>query len=132
MRKTRWRILLTAVALSVVAEMRAEEATVALADGTKFSFELVRSAGQSHTELGSAVATGKGVGYRLLFDSKRLRFFGYRVVATRLAARRFRLELGPLTPEVLERLAEDWRLRRPTRPLTAALACHAGAARAGG
>jgi hypothetical protein len=105
----RWWILSTAVALSAVTQVRAEDATMTLADGTKFSFELVRSAGKSRTELASGVATGQGVGCRLLFDLKRLRFFGYTVMATPLARDRFRLEFGPLTPEVLERLAKEFR-----------------------
>jgi hypothetical protein len=109
MSQTRWRTLLAVVALSVAAEVRADDANMTLPDGTRFSFELVRSAGQSRTELGSGVASGKGVGYRLLFDWKALRFFGYTVKATPLAAGRFRLELGPLTSEVLARLAKDVR-----------------------
>jgi len=109
MKRMRWWILSTAVALSAVTQVRAEDASMTLADGTKFSFELVRSAGKSRTELASGVATSKGVSCRLLFESKRLRFFGYTVMATPLAGDRFRLEFGPLTPEVLERLAKDFR-----------------------
>ena len=115
MKKTGRGILLAMVALSVAAETRADDANMTLTDGTKFSFELVRSAGQSRTELGSGVASGKGVGYRLLFDWKTLRFFGYAVKATPLATDRFRVELGPLTPEVLERLAK--RVRPADRQL---------------
>lgn len=109
MRQSGRRILLAAVTLSVAARVCADDANLTLTDGTRFSFELVRSAGQSRTELGSGVASGKGVGYRLLFDWEALRFFGYAVKATPVAAGRFRLEVGPLTSEVLERLAKTVR-----------------------
>ena len=75
--------------------------------GTRFSFELVRSAGKSPTELGSGVMTGDGEGYRLLYDSKRGRFFGYTVRAAALPGGRFRLELGPLSADTIARIVEQ-------------------------
>jgi hypothetical protein len=91
------------------AAAEASAAGLRLRDGTSFSFELVRSAKSSaRTEIGSGVVTGDGMGYRVLFDTKGGRFFGYAVKAMRLPNRRFRLELGPLTPETLARLAKDF------------------------
>ena len=106
----RKRLTFGAVVLAaLMAAAQAGAVGLTFRDGTSFSFELVRSIGSSsRTELGSGVVTGDGVGYRILFDTKGGRFFGYTVKGTRLPEDRFRLELGPLSPETLDRLARDF------------------------
>jgi hypothetical protein len=103
------RVVLVGLAvISGAPRAGAESASLGLSDGTKFSFELVRSAGQARSPLGSAVHSGNGVGYRILIDSKAHRFFGYTVKATALPKGRFTLVLGPLAPDAIERLAKDF------------------------
>ena len=94
--------------LVLAGQDRADAASMTLSDGTEFAFELVRSRGGSKDELGTGVATGKGEGYRVLFDNRQGRFYGYTVKGTSLGKGRFRLELGPLTPEVVQRLTKTF------------------------
>lgn len=107
MNKTPFVMLATWLTLSSGALARADDASMVLADGTRLSFELVRSGARSRTPLGSGVTVGSGEGYRLLFDSRARRFFGYTVKATPLPKGGFRLELGPLAPEAVTRIARQ-------------------------
>jgi hypothetical protein len=99
-------MLTLTVSSSVANTAAADNASVTLSDGTEFSFELVRSGSRSISRLSSGVASGEGEGYRVLFDGKQGGFYGYTVKGTPLGKGRFRLELGPLKPEVLERLTK--------------------------
>jgi hypothetical protein len=84
--------------------------SLTLDDGTRFSFELMRSAGKAAPDLvSSAVMAGKDVVHRVLADRKRT-FYGYSVKATALEDNpaRFRVLVGPLMQEARRKLEADF------------------------
>ena len=83
--------------------------SLTLDDGTRFSFELMRSAGKASPDLlSSAVMAGKDVVHRVLADRKRT-FYGYSVKAVPLENDdRVRVLVGPLTREARRKLELDF------------------------
>jgi hypothetical protein len=115
MRRSLFTLCVLCATLVPTAAARADDSSMTLSDGTRFSFELVRSAGQTRRQLGSGVFSGNGEGYRLIFDSNGKRFFGYRVKATPLPKGGFRLELGPLGADVIARVSRRLEEQRGER-----------------
>jgi hypothetical protein len=85
-----------------------EAARLRTADGTTFSFELVRSAGGGRPDLllSTSAMTGSRTASRVLADRKR-RYFGYSLTAEPLDERRFRVAVGPLDVKTRERLSRE-------------------------
>jgi hypothetical protein len=101
-------VFITAALSGAAVRATADSGSVTF-NGTRFSFTLVRSVGGARASLDGGVATGKGEGYRLLFDPKGHRLFVYAVRAQPLSEGRFRLELSSPTPEALDRLTKGLR-----------------------